>query len=841
MDLEEIFNKKASLRKEWHQEKNKNLDISKIKMKNKVWWICKSSHEWEATFSNRVNGSGCPYCAGKKVTYDTSLKGKYPQLANEWHPSRNSHQPENVSPGSHKKAWWICSKGHEWETAVQLRTKGSTCPYCAGRLADNLNNLDVLCPHISIDWHPTKNLKKAADYLPLSNKVVWWVCKNGHEWQENIRNRSQQQGCPYCLKKRPSTEYNLASLFPNIVDEWHSSKNRGISPTEVMPYSSKNKVWWICNKGHEWQETVSHRTKDGLGCPYCNRRKANEENSIVSTHPYLVKEWHPSKNEGLTPDQLLSGTEKKVWWVCSKGHEWIAAVNDRTRRKTGCPYCTGQKVTYDNNLAFLRPDLAKQWHPSKNSKLTPFDVTTNSAKKVWWVCEKGHIWEAPVYYRERGNGCSYCSHNSTSFPEQALYYYLKTLFPVINGAYKYNPTSRESVDIFISNKKSSLQNNLIGIAVEYDGLYYHKERVLLDQNKNNYLISENIVVIRIREFGLPKLKPDKKYIEIYRNKKQPLTEVINLCLKALTKFSKKEIISNSNNINVDVERDKLKIIGMYKQKVEDQSVASNELLFNQWHSTKNENIDPRAIKLGSNLRVWWRCDNGHEWQTRISHRAAGRGCPFCNNYSVGKDNNLEALMPDLAKQWHPIKNNDLLPIDITPGSGKDAWWICHKKHEWKARISSRVEGAGCPFCAGKLVCNDNCLATLRPDLAIEWHPSKNGELTPYQVVAGSAKSVYWQCKNRHVWKAKIHHRNEGRANCPECKEATQSLKNSHPELASFWHEKLNFPLIPNKVTPGMNKVVWWLCNCGHSWQAGIRNMVRRKYKCTECHSTDNKG
>jgi Probable Zinc-ribbon domain len=840
MNLEEIFAKNPSLKTQWHQGKNVDIETNNIRLKDKAWWICDASHEWEAAFSNRVKGTGCPYCAGKKVTYEDSLKGKFPDLAKEWHADKNTKQPETVSPGSHKKAWWICADGHEWESSINVRSAGSKCPYCSGRLADDKNNLKVLCPHVSIDWHPDRNEKQPSDFLPSSNKVVWWLCGNGHEWKENIRTRSQQQGCPYCLKKRPSPEYNLAILYPKVSDEWHPTKNRDLIPAEVMPFTSKRKAWWLCSKGHEWEETIGHRTKDGLGCPYCNRRKANEENSIVTTHPHLVKEWHPDRNEGLTPSLVLSGTEKKVWWRCRKGHEWVAAVNDRARKKTGCPYCAGQKVTHDNNLAFLRPDLAKQWHPSKNENLTPYDVTSRSAKKVWWICEKGHSWEAPVFYRDRGNGCSYCSHQSTSFPEQALSYYLKMVFPKIDGAFAYNPDTKESVDIYLSTKYAPLLDPIAGIAIEYDGFYYHKDRVESDQLKNDYLLSKNIVTIRIRESGLPGLSRHEKYIEIHRDLKEPYSDVIRMCLKALASFTKEDAGSKLKTLDIDVDRDELKIIEMYKQKIEEQSIASHEVLAAQWHEAKNENIDPRAIKLGSQLRVWWQCDNGHEWQTRVSHRAAGRGCPYCNSFSVGEDNNLEVLMPDLAKEWHPTKNHGLLPTDVSPGSGKYAWWICDKKHEWEARIGSRSEGVGCPYCAGKRVSSDNCLAALRPDIAAEWHPSKNGELTPKQVVPGSSKQVYWQCTNGHEWKAKIHHRNEGRAGCSQCKEEANSLETLHPDIASFWDQQQNKPLLPHKVSPGMNKAVWWSCRCGHSWQAGIRNMVRRKHKCSECKSIDNR-
>lgn len=43
-------------------------------------------------------------------------------------------------------------------------------------------------------------------------------------------------------------------------------------------------------------------------------------NDLVTTHPGLIKECHPTKNGGLTLQQLSKGSNKKVWWVCKYGH-----------------------------------------------------------------------------------------------------------------------------------------------------------------------------------------------------------------------------------------------------------------------------------------------------------------------------------------------------------------------------------------------------------------------------------------------------------------------------------------------------------------------------------------
>ena len=57
-----------------------------------------------------------------------------------------------------------------------------------------------------------------------------------------------------------------------------------------------------------------------------------------------------------------------------------------------------RKPPKGKSLAEVNPELAKQWHPTKNDDLTPFNVTTGSKKKVWWKYDKAHDheWEATV-------------------------------------------------------------------------------------------------------------------------------------------------------------------------------------------------------------------------------------------------------------------------------------------------------------------------------------------------------------------------------------------------------------------------------------------------------------
>jgi len=135
--------------------------------------------------------------------------------------------------------------------------------------------------------------------------------------------------------------------------------------------------------------------------------KKNMKPSLNKVNSALARQWHPTGNAPLTPGDVTFGSGRKVWWLCGKGHEWNAVICNRSKG-IGCPYCSGRYATTDNNLRTVNPDLARQWHPTKNAPLTPKDVTPRSAAKVWWKCSKGHEWKAAIFSRAR-NRCPYCS------------------------------------------------------------------------------------------------------------------------------------------------------------------------------------------------------------------------------------------------------------------------------------------------------------------------------------------------------------------------------------------------------------------------------------------------
>ncbi|MGN0770219.1 MAG: zinc-ribbon domain-containing protein [Christensenellales bacterium] len=193
----------------------------------------------------------------------------------------------------------------------------------------------------------------------------------------------------------------------------------------------------------------------------------------------------------------------------------------------------------------------------------------------------------------------------------------------------------------------------------------------------------------------------------------------------------------------------------------------------EWDYDRNAPLLPQNVISSSQIRVWWKCKKGHSYKSAVVSRAAGTGCPYCANRLVLSGfNDLKSMRPDLAAEWDGKKNGSLTPDKVTEYSNRKVWWRCEKNHGYKTLISLRASGdTGCPYCANRLVLPGfNDLATVAPLVARQWHPSKNGSLTPEMVTAGSHKTVWWKCDEGHEWKAVIYSRagKSSACGCPEC-------------------------------------------------------------------------
>lgn len=207
----------------------------------------------------------------------TTLKNRHPELSKYWNNERNSKLGlffDKIAPNSHKKVWWRCEKGHEYEASPHQVSRGGGCPYCSSeRILVGFNDLATTRRDLLLWWNYKKNTQlKPIDIMARSNKKVWWKCPNGHEWEATPNSISRGSRCPYCNNHKVLPGYNdLATLNPQLADEWNHEKNGNLKPQDFMAGSGK-KVWWKCKNGHEWEATILSRNR-GNGCPHCSKEK----------------------------------------------------------------------------------------------------------------------------------------------------------------------------------------------------------------------------------------------------------------------------------------------------------------------------------------------------------------------------------------------------------------------------------------------------------------------------------------------------------------------------------------------------------------------------------------
>jgi uncharacterized protein YbaR (Trm112 family) len=332
---------------EWDSGKNTGLcpDSVAANDNRKVWWLCASGHSWQAVISSRNSGRGCPYCSRRYVlTGFNDLLTEAPKLAMEWDYEKNDPlRPETIVGTSHESVWWICRRGHSWKTQIVNRRIGTNCPYCAGKLViPGETDLKTLRPNLVSEWDFEKNgLRRPEQVTAQSHWRVWWKCSRGHSYQAMVSHRFRGNGCPYCAGKLPILgETDLRTVHPELISEWDFMKNDHLRP-ENFTAASHKKIWWRCEEGHSWRTAIYHR-HIGHGCPYCVGLLAIcGETDIGTVNPILAKEWDFERNANILLDETKPYSNKKVWWICPRGHHWLSTVGAR-HAGSGCPYCRGK-------------------------------------------------------------------------------------------------------------------------------------------------------------------------------------------------------------------------------------------------------------------------------------------------------------------------------------------------------------------------------------------------------------------------------------------------------------------------------------------------------------------
>jgi hypothetical protein len=428
------------------------------------------------------------------------------------------------------------------------------------------------------------------------------------------------------------------------------------------------------------------------------------------------------------------------------------------------------------------PALARSWHPLLNGALRARDVAVWSAKRIWWRCAKAsdHVWQTFARSRAQGQGCPFCAGKRASIASC-----LAVRAPAV--AAEWHPTRNDGLttrDVTIGTPRVVWWKCAKGAD--------HVWRASVHERATRGKRCPFCAGLRVSATNcLARARPDIAATwHPTKNGRPSPRDVLPgssrmawwLCPRAPDHVWRGPIASRARfGCRYCTGRAVCRsnsLAGMAPKVVA------------QWHPTKNGRLRPVDVYYRSAKPVWWKCNAApdHEWRTAVVNRVRmGPGCPFCSGKWLSASMTLAARFPKLAAEWHPTKNWGLRPTDIHFGSVKMIWWKCAAgpDHEWRARCGMRTSMSTlCPFCIGRRLSITNSLAAKYPQVAVRWHPTRNGRLKPTHVLPGGGGKMYWwRCDKGHEYRRTTSAERKARG-CSLCRTLRRK-----PRAATTWKRR----------------------------------------------------
>lgn len=490
---------------------------------------------------------------------------------------------------------------------------------------------------------------------------------------------------------------DLETQFPEIAATWHPTLNGERTPDSVAPRSN-SKAWWLGACGHPWEAVVANRTKEnGSGCPYCANQKLGYGNDLATRHAELSKEWHPTKNDGLTPEQVTAGARKNVWWLCASGHEWQAMVFKRSKGAS-CERCrlVGLSELEIHLFVELEAVLSGFIQPvRRDSRLQLADgskVRVDVVVGSIAVEFDGSYWHEGKEDRDRAKTgqlaeLGYSVIRVREHPLAAL----SPLDALVGRA----PTGHQVAT-------AALVKMVEGGLLESDAVVaaqrYVRDGVAVAALKATKIIAG----LKLKEYG--PLSLAERFPAVAAEWHPELND--GLYPTQFMAHSGKSAwwlctLGHSYQAPIDQRTGSGtgcgQCSGRYVTPETSLAVLRPDLAA-QWHPTLNGLLTPEDVVPYSRTSVWWLCPRGHTTEDILNDRAKGMVCRDCPESRRHNDTSLAARFPAVAEQWHPTLNGKLTPHDVRPYLNQTVWWLCPSGHATQDTLSARSRGRVCQEC-----------------------------------------------------------------------------------------------------------------------------------------------
>lgn len=553
-------------------------------------------------------------------------------LMTEWDWDENEKcglDPRKLTIGSGKKANWICPKGHKWATSIYHRVqRGSNCPYCSNKkVLPGYNDLQSQRPDLMAEWDYEMNTIDPSTVAVKSNKDASWVCPKGHQYTKKICNRADGAGCPICAAALRTSFpeqcffYYIKKVYPDAINSYRDIFDNGMELDIFIP-SIKTGIEYDGVFWHD-QSALSREEKKYQICKKHQIRLFRiKEGSFTGFADNADRIWFiPKKRDYKLLDFYISDFLKQLTI-------WSVNLPDVNVFRDKSEILEFKTLRLEDSLLFLYPDLAKEWHPSKNGKLTPDLFVPGSSEVVWWLCPQcGNEWRASIVNRAKGHGCDICA------------------------TARRKTTKKDT----ILSRRGSLDKEWCLLDWDYDSNdhgpeYYtngsgevvswkchkcgHKWKTPVCDRTRDYkngcsLCSGKVIVAGIND--LPTVMPDLMEEWDHENNTEvdPTTvgsgshESVSWKCKKCGYIWPAQIYNRANGKGCPCCAHRVVVPGINDLATTDPDLAE------EWHPTMNS-LKPTEVTRGQAKKAYWICSKcGNVWQDTLNHRSQGRGCSIC--------------------------------------------------------------------------------------------------------------------------------------------------------------------------------------------------------------------
>lgn len=557
-------------------------------------------------------------------------------LMSEWNWEENEKRgldPNKLTLGSGKKASWICSKNHIWDADISHRVgRGSNCPYCANKKAwPGYNDLKSQRPDLMSEWDFETNTIDPSTVVVNSNKPAHWICPKGHKYTKIIYKRVAGENCRICTRSLrtsfpeqcfffytkkvfPDAENSYTDIFENRMELdiyipsiktgveydgifWHDKNDKDVLEREEKKYQ-------ICKE----KGIRLFRIKEGDFKGFAN----------VSDRTWYI----PKKCEYKQLDCYIM----EYLRFLTMGGKKLPVVDVEKDKVEILEFKT---LRLEDSLLYLKPEVAKEWHPTKNGRLTPDLFTPGSSEVVWWLCSKcGNEWQAPIANRSKGHGCDICAtpvrmktrkHNILAKRDS-----INKEWCLLDWDYQLNEHGPE----YYTNGSPEV------VTWRCHVCGYRWETAIGNRTrdyKNGCPFCSGKVIIRGFN-DLPTVRSD--LMEEWDYKKNadidPTTVGVGshsyafwICKKCGYEWEV-QIYNRANGKGCPCCANRVVVPGKNDLATTDPDLAA------EWHPTLNT-LKPTEVTRGQSTRIYWLCSVcGNTWQDTLNHRSGGRGCKECS-------------------------------------------------------------------------------------------------------------------------------------------------------------------------------------------------------------------